>query len=393
MNKNICLVIEGTFPWYIGGVSEWIYQYVKALNDFNFYIIQISTDEFRYSKLNQAVYPIPKNIKKFIRVPISKLENDQFDILSNWAQQVIHDIPDYRNASLIHVTNTGFAGLVGLYIANKTNKPLLLTEHALYWREVEIGTPALECGYKIPDTQKAKTKYSNLFKNIATDLYSKAGKVVSVSQCNLQFQKNLGAKHPIYIPNGVPLSWFDTDVVRKGENDKIIIGWIGRCAGMKDPIRFIDFIEDLTSYTQLNAEYIMMLSDAGEDDLKEDVISRAERVPNLSLIWNKMTRDYIDLFDAVCITSKNESQPLVLFEALARNVLPIGWEVGDVTKEFGFFVDRSVENKIFCNQINDLWLSKEKWYGLLEKLKEYTKMNHNWETVFRQYRDIIKQID
>ena len=44
---SVLLIIEGTYPWYRGGVSEWVYQYLKALNNYDFHILQVATDEFQ----------------------------------------------------------------------------------------------------------------------------------------------------------------------------------------------------------------------------------------------------------------------------------------------------------------------------------------------------------
>ncbi|MDZ7680240.1 MAG: hypothetical protein U5J63_00680 [Fodinibius sp.] len=113
------------------------------------------------------------------------------------------------------------------------------------------------------------------------------------------------------------------------------VGWIGRCAQMKNPLKFFDVIEAFNEQAERAVKFLMLCCDANEPELAQNVQRRSQQYPELRLIWNRSTDEYIDQMDALCITSHNESQPLVLFEALARRVLPIGWEAGDVTPKYG----------------------------------------------------------
>jgi len=117
MKKIICLIIEGTYPWYIGGVSEWVFRYIETLADFNFHIMQISTDDYHRHDLNKAVYPIPDNVIKFTRLSMPPAEEFRISVLKEWADSLIKDTSACKETNFIHVTNTGFAGLFGLTLS------------------------------------------------------------------------------------------------------------------------------------------------------------------------------------------------------------------------------------------------------------------------------------
>ena len=92
--------------------------------------------------------------------------------------------------------------------------------------------------------------------------------------------------------------------------------------------------------------------------------------------------------DALCITSHNESQPLVIFEALAKKVLPFGWRVGDVTEEFALVVEPGASAGELAQRVLSCRQSPE-WEQRVTRLHQKVRKNHTWEAVFEQYREIF----
>jgi hypothetical protein len=135
VKPRILLVIEGTYPWYRGGVSEWVYQYITAFDHVAFTIVQIATDEFQETALDEALYDIPDHVTRFIRIPPPDISQDWEKDSSQWLRahqgQLSHA---FEEADCVHIANTGFAGWLGMTMAVKSGKPLVLTEHALYWK-------------------------------------------------------------------------------------------------------------------------------------------------------------------------------------------------------------------------------------------------------------------
>ncbi|GAB5408926.1 MAG: hypothetical protein BalsKO_12910 [Balneolaceae bacterium] len=385
---NVLLVIEGTYPWYRGGVSEWIYRYIETCKSYTFSILQIATDPFFDLNPEDALYPLPENISEFTRISPPDLVNSSDLSLQNWFD---NEKPRFKNLiegkELIHVTNTGFAGWLGLEISKTKEIPLILTEHAIYWLEVIKGAVALECGYKIPEGSDSKDEVVHLFKKIAKSLYSSASEVITVSECNIILQEQLGASKVTYIPNGIPASWI---LNSDSKRNTPVIGWVGRCAEMKNPLQFFDFVEEFQSQG-FQADFLMLLSDAGEDSLKNDVIKRASSFDSISLVWNKPSREYYKRMDMLLITSHNESQPLVMFEALANKVLPFGRQVGDLTNKYGltFPVLTSIDS--MCREIHRFWNNKELFSKYVEERHLLVKENHTWSNIFSKYESVIQK--
>jgi hypothetical protein len=385
---NVLLIIEGTYPWYRGGVSEWVYQYLNHFSDYKFVILQIATDEFQGLDPNTALYPLTDNIDDFIRVSPPEMKGEWNQYLKNWKESISGILSSITGKyELIHTTNTGFAGWLGGKISQTNDLPMLLTEHAIYWKEVEMGAVALECGYKIPQTKSGLERVSNAFKDIATFTYSNAEHIVTVSEYNIPFQKKLGAKKIEYIPNGIKESWL---IDSKSRGKEPVMGWVGRCANMKNPLAFFDYVK---AYEKLEVAPVfkMLLSDANEKDLEAKVRKKAEEFPEVELIWNKSAKKYYSEFDFLVITSHNESQPLVMLEALANKVLPVGYQVGDVTQKYGMVFKPSVSILEIAKSIEDLWQNARHFEEYVERRFQLVKDNHTWGTIFKNYRLLMEQ--
>ena len=332
MAENILLVIEGTYPWYRGGVSEWTYQYLRSCKTINFSILQIATDEFQGLDPHKALYPLTDNIVDFTRISPPNMSNSWEEDSIEWYASISDKLQELAQfSSCIHVTNTGFAGWLGAEIATKMDKPLVLTEHAIYWEEIKKGAVALECGYKIPDTLSAKNHVVQTFINIAKRVYSVSDKVISV-----------------------------------------------------------EFIAEFKTL-DLNPQFVMMLSDANEKVLEDEVRELAEKHTDIDMIWNQSAIEHMHRLDMLCITSHNESQPLVLFEALANMALPIGWEVGDVDSEFAFVVQDDITSKQFAQEVESLWNNRTLFNEMVEERHQKVKEEHNWTTIFDKYQDIFSK--
>jgi len=387
INPSVLLIIEGTYPWYRGGVSEWVYQYLKALDNYDFHILQVATDEFQQLDPSNALYPLTENIKSFKRVPPPVLTSDWDAVKEVWFNSIVEDIPSHHY-SFIHVTNTGFAGWLGKKISEVFTSPLILTEHALYWKEIEKGAVALECGYQIPDNFEAKNKIVDIFKDIATEVYQSSEQVISVSRVNIPYQIKFGAHLPVYIPNGIPTELLESKKIRAKAP---VIGWIGRCAEMKNPKLFFEIVATFKDMS-IEPRFLMMLSDANEKELEKEIRKISKDFPEVEMVWNESAHKYLNKIDLLFITSHNESQPLVMFEALSNKALPVGWEVGDLTTEFGFVVPKGTSTRTLVEQIITIWKNKDKFDDFVQLRYDLVAFEHTWDTIFSRYDELFQEV-
>lgn len=56
---DICLLLEGTYPYVRGGVSSWVHQIIQGLPQYNFYLVFLGGEANAYEKM---VYELPDNV-------------------------------------------------------------------------------------------------------------------------------------------------------------------------------------------------------------------------------------------------------------------------------------------------------------------------------------------
>lgn len=73
MKTDICLILEGTYPYVSGGVSTWVHSIVSSLPDLTFSIIHISSTG---DVIKTPQYEIPNNIIEFKEVFVHDFEDN-----------------------------------------------------------------------------------------------------------------------------------------------------------------------------------------------------------------------------------------------------------------------------------------------------------------------------
>ena len=59
VHANICLLLEGTYPYVRGGVSSWVRQLIEGMPELTFSIVFLGGDPSEYDKPS---YDIPENV-------------------------------------------------------------------------------------------------------------------------------------------------------------------------------------------------------------------------------------------------------------------------------------------------------------------------------------------
>lgn len=156
---DVCLILEGTYPYLTGGVSAWVQTLLTGLPDLTFGLIHLSAGRQHPAPMR---YAPPPNLMEFVEWSLD-LEmaglwqrggNDECRPVFPPPQTSLHPCiaAPLPQARVYHALSTGFAGLLGCQIKAATQRPLILTEHAIYWREVQAGANELECGFRVVPT-------------------------------------------------------------------------------------------------------------------------------------------------------------------------------------------------------------------------------------------------
>jgi len=116
---DICVVLEGTYPYVTGGVSAWIHDLILNLKDITFDIVTIvPNDQFAA----EMKYKLPPNIKTVKCVPLNRTENSVKIKMSQGARKRFFE---GLSEAFLEIENGNFAGFAMLIRLFKRYEPTL----------------------------------------------------------------------------------------------------------------------------------------------------------------------------------------------------------------------------------------------------------------------------
>jgi polysaccharide biosynthesis protein PelF len=329
---DICLVLEGTYPYKTGGVSAWVDALVSGMEDVTFSIAHLYYGE----KPTAPRYRVPKNVREVADISLNARAGDS--PLTIGLGTLLEQVP---RARLYHPLSTGFAGYLGTALKKSRCAPMLLTEHGLYWREAELGVGELECGFKIIETESGTLSlgrtwksWSETFRSLALDAYASADAITTVCAYNRREQVRLGApaSKTRVIPNGVPLP--PRERMRAPQaSARPHVALVGRVAPLKD---IKTFIRACGASRRLMPNAVWsVIGPTGHDDAYYETcldLVRSLELDNFSFAGEKDVHREYPSIDCAVLTSASEAQPLALLEAMSYGIPVTATDVGGVSE-------------------------------------------------------------
>lgn len=196
-------------------------------------------------------------------------------------------------------------------------------------------------------------------------------------------------KKAFYIHNPIKIDGYFNDKIN-GHN----LIFIGRFADQKNPLLLIDVISELV---KIDKKYNLEMY--GDGKLKDEIIAK---ITTLNLENNiricKPNNDIEGILknkDLLVLTSLYEGMPLVINEAASCSVPVLSTNFGEsvkdsITKENGIVVD-SLNPKIIANEINEIFLNKEKLINLKRSAYEFSQ-KFNKKSIKNEWLSLLKTI-
>jgi len=195
------------------------------------------------------------------------------------------------------------AGAIARLAARRTGVPAVYTPHALVTMDESL--PAWK---------------SRLFREIERWLDRFTARMIAVSQFEADHARNLGldpAKIEV-VRNGVP-------DLRTGTTPEPRIGFVGRLANQKNPLRFLKAVERLRSGGM--ATPVTVIGDGPlRKECEEFVAER--RLSNVEFLGNVDALDHFPRFSVLAMTSDYEAFPYVALEALSFGIPVVSTRIG-----------------------------------------------------------------
>lgn len=322
MKTDVCLVLEGSYPYVRGGVSAWVQDLVTGLPDVSFSVAHLRCED---DPVRPPAYERPSNLFE-LRTLDTDPERDDPD------RELVEGLPE---AYVYHALSTGLAGLAGAEGASARGRPLLLTEHGLAWREARLGIFGCKPGVAgcKPGVAGCKPGMAGLDARIveaaARRAYERADVIATVCRSNARLQAGQGAdpRKMRVISNAVSAREENrlTGVLAKPR-----IGFVGRVVAIKDVETFLRACRHVADELP-GAEFAVV---GPLDHEPEYAGACAELAESLGLgerivfTGETDTEPWYRRLDVVVLTSLSEAQPLVLLEAMAAGVPVVATAVG-----------------------------------------------------------------
>lgn len=323
---DVCLILEGTYPYKTGGVTTWIRSLVGGLPDVSFSVAHL----YYGSRPVLPAVEIPANVHE---VALISLNEPTYPVSM---AGLVDLVPAAR---VYHALSTGFAGLLGTELKRTKATPFILTEHGIYWHEVALGLDELECGFKIVELDNGSLNlgltwetWSETFRSLAREAYGTADVITTVCAFNQSLQRSLGAltEKLQVIPNGVPLSRTNgrpAGSIKWSARKRIAL--VGRVTPIKDIKTFIRSCAVVREQIP-DAEFLILGPDDHDTAYTAECIDLARELglDSLRFTGEVTMEDHYPSIDIVVLTSVSEAQPYAVLESFAHGIPVVVTDVG-----------------------------------------------------------------
>lgn len=279
---------------------------------------------------------------------------------------------------IIHGHFAWSAGYAAVQVKKKYNKPLVITGHGY-----DI--------YKLP-------LRSERFKKEIVKVFNSADQVLTVSEKNNEYLKDMGVNNVKVFPNG-----YTTDLFHFKEKepcreklglpmDKKIIITIGNLETVKG---YEYLVKALDIVKEKNPNFLCLHIGAGslEGKIKSMVSERGldKYITFLGRIPHNKLVDYFGASDFFVSSSLAEGNPTVMFESLGCGKPFIGTKVGGVpeiisSQEYGLLCDSGDEKALAENILQAL---DKDWNT--EKILSYAE-EFSWENICKNIEGVYKDL-
>ncbi|GJL84019.1 MAG: hypothetical protein DHS20C01_36530 [marine bacterium B5-7] len=393
---KVCLIVEGTYPYIMGGVSRWVHDLVTDLNDVRFSILHL-----RYgSPPEHAAFDPPDNVEEVVNIPMEEFHDA--DVNSRWWSSVMK-IPD---ADIYHALATGFAGVLGVQIKNASKRPFLLTEHGIYWREVQNGSDELECGFKITGINNQlfgvtaeRHHWCKSLRGLAAEAYAHADRITTVARVNLKYQWELGARPDLcrVIPNGV------RKTTQVADDPTPHFAFVGRVTPIKDVttcLLAMARVRDkhpnarfsIVGPLQHDPEYVAHVQDLAKKLKFNSEIFIGECDPQQTYLSST----------ALVLTSISEALPYVALEAMSYGVPLITTDVGDCPDLVHGGIGDNLGDAGYVTPVADPYATSDAMLAMMDHPEQRSEMgriarlrvvqHYKRDAVANAYREIYQEL-
>jgi glycosyltransferase involved in cell wall biosynthesis len=243
-------------------------------------------------------------------------------------------------ARTYHAVTTGYAGLLGAMLRQRTGRPLVLTEHGIYTKERKIELQSMylreEPGWfsaaEDGGMSYPSQSWVRLFEGMGRLVYAAADPIISLYETNRQRQIHDGAlpERTRVVPNGVDVERFARLRPQRPVQIPPVLGLIGRVVPIKDIKTFIRAIGALVP--RMPEVQGWLIGPEEEDPVYvaecKALVQSLRLEQHVRFMGFQKIDDVMGQLGLVVLTSISEAFPLVIGESHASGLPVLATDVG-----------------------------------------------------------------
>jgi glycosyltransferase involved in cell wall biosynthesis len=316
--SDVCLLLEGRYPGG-GGVVTWIDSLVRHLPTLTFSVVA-----FRHPRCGAGpIESVPPANVEVVDIFLPE-DTDPAELPPGDVDMLAAAVPD---AAVHHVLSVGVASRVAARAASTQQRPFLLTEHGIAWREKALGQ-------RLADPWQVRARQAAAACRAAVEAYWQAAAVISVSRSGATWQRALGAppSRVLHVANPAPQPREPSTLISSPDGPGPLVGLVARVVALKDIATFVRAAA-LISQRSPTARFVV-LGAMHEDEAYVhrcmDLVRSVGLAGRLEFAGEVDAWSWYPLLDVVVLTSRSEGQPFAVLEALSAGRPVVSTAAGDV---------------------------------------------------------------